>query len=161
MAPDDIGYGSHYQLSDPNGWIAFVLPDNVSEVPSELHVQFGGRTEGQIKWPFPERPVKKLNSEPPAFELKSLSIPSSVPTGTPIEITLTITNHGGPGVFRFVVNETGPLYRPHSRRVKLEGGATTSTAVKLTSHMKTDARKVQFTLVTPSSQTEHLIRMQE
>ncbi|MFB6071944.1 MAG: hypothetical protein ABEJ88_03155 [Halobacterium sp.] len=122
-APDESG----------GGWIGFDAPASVDVEEPRLRVQFGGETEGSIRWPLPDAAASDLRAPPPAFEVSAFSAPDSVAPGGEIEVSATVENTGdGAGTFRGAFNQRGPTYQVETYAFDLAAGAARDWRTVLT-----------------------------
>lgn len=162
IAPDNGGRGKDYSSDTPDGWLAFSLPTSLSDIENAtFSVRSGTKTEDQIQWPVPDSIIGSLRASPPALTLEAVDVPDTVAPDEPFDVTVTVANAGGPGVFRAAVNETGPLYAPHPVRMAIDAQEKRSTSISIDTHVRSDTKKVQFRLVTTDKSVDRTVEVKE
>lgn len=153
--------GTPYPRADDSwGWVGFDALDAVDAADPRVRVQFGGDTESALRWSLPESAAAALQSSPPAFAVSDFRAPASVPDDEPITVSATVRNTGdGPGVFRGVLNQTGPLYAPESVRLPLDPGESVEWSTTISTHLRVDTDGVSFEFLAPDLSHERVVEV--
>lgn len=164
---DVDGHRFYYQSTplphadDGRGWVGFDAPDAVDAADPGVRVQFGGDEEDALRWSLPERVTTTLRADPPSFEVSDFHAPDSVDGDEPIAVSATVRNTGdGPGVFRGVLNQTGPLYAPESVRLPLDPGESVEWSTTISTHLRVDTDRVSFDFLVPGVEHERVVEVE-
>jgi hypothetical protein len=143
------------------GWVGFAAPDSVTDSDLRLRVQFGGETEGAVRWPLPEDAAAALRSPPPEFVVTSFDVPETVSSSEPVTVSATVENRGdGAGTFRAAFNELGPMYRPNRVELDLAPGESKTWEGVADSHVGDDnVEVVRFDFRSPAGTYEREVEI--
>lgn len=108
--------------SDDSAWIIF----DVSKVDSNESAELIFESNEQTSiWEFKQAHLDQLRADPPEFNLKQVSVPSTVPDSGTIPVSFTVENVGTrEGYFVGSFNESGLAEQPHPFEVKVDAGET-------------------------------------
>lgn len=145
--------------SDDPGWVGFDTPAPADVGTARVRVQFGGESEGALRWSLPETVRAALERPAPAFETKSFHAPEAVSPGDPVTVTGTAVNRGdGPGVFRAAVNQTGPMYRPETVAFPLDAGESREWSIVVASSTE-GVDSISYSVYTPGFSTNGTVEV--
>lgn len=161
IAPDQGGRGRMYTPEDSSGWISTKLPTAIgSETPRLTFAPEG--VHGMVQWDLPEPVNGRLRQQPPDFSVDTVELPSSVPSGQPFTVSMTVRNDGGPAPFRMVVNEHGPnAYVPHTAIEAIQGDATSAVAIEVDPYGSEPGDELSMQLVTVPMEREFTVTVTE
>jgi len=112
------------------GWIGVTVPYDVADPALEL-VRDG---EPVARWSLPGAAVDRLQSDPPAFTVESVTAPETASPEEPFDVEVTVRNDGGAGTFRGVLNYTRPLYAYDTVAGRVDTDATATVVHSVTLH---------------------------
>ena len=144
----DYDHGPAYTRTEDGGegWVVFPVPAPLADAPV---VRWDAGDE-RPTWRLPDGVTAALAAPTPRFELSSFDVPASVAADQPIPVSLTVRNAGeGDGTFRAVLNESGPMYAPHSSTVQAPAGEERALEWSIDTHVGSSVDRVTLALRSP------------
>lgn len=112
--------GQPYWQETGAGWVGADVPAPLDATAARVEIVVGDAARSV---PVPPKQLELLNEPPAATSVASVAVPASVSADESIDVNVRMVNEGdGSGRARVVVNEIGPLYRPHMRSTPLDPG---------------------------------------
>lgn len=142
----DHGLAYTRDESDGEGWVVFPVTAPRSDPP----VVRWDAGDDRPTWQLPDDATAALAAPTPRFELVAFDVPASVAADDPIPVSLTVRNVGeGDGIFRAVLNESGPMYAPHSTTAELPAGEEHTLEWTVDTHVGSAVDRVGLALRSP------------